>query len=100
MRAILENFVPTYGLFRALRSDRGTNFTSSVFKGVMKGLGVDTVIVPTRNPNSNPVERQNQSLYAALKVVVVVSHLEVRCCHFICQGILRTFWAASRGQSG
>ena len=68
VKAILENFVPTYGLFRALRSDRGTNFTSSVFKGVMKGLGVDTVLIPPRNPNSNPVERQNQSLYAALKV--------------------------------
>jgi len=68
VKAILENFVPTYGLFRALRSDRGTNFTSSVFKGVMKGLGVDTVLVPPRNTNSNPVERQNQSIYAALKV--------------------------------
>ena len=29
---------------------------------------MDTVLVPPRNPNSNPVERQNQSIYAALKV--------------------------------
>ena len=34
----------------------------------MKGLGVDTVLVPFKNPNLNPVERQNQSLYAALRV--------------------------------
>ena len=34
----------------------------------MKGLGVDTVLVPFKNPNLNLVERQNQSLYAALRV--------------------------------
>lgn len=68
VRAIVDVFIPLHGMFRGLRSDRGTNFTSQVFRGVMKELGIRADVVPPRNPNSNPVERQNQSIYSALRV--------------------------------
>ena len=68
VRAILDHFIPVHGLFKKLRSDRGTNFTSKVFRGVMDELNIKTDVVPPRNPNSNPVERYNQSIYSALRV--------------------------------
>ena len=68
IKAIVNKFIPLHGLFRGLRSDRGTNFTAKVFKGVMNELNVNAEVVPPRNPNSNPVERQNQSIYSALRV--------------------------------
>ena len=67
VKVILEQVVPTYGLFRSLRSDRGTNFTGEVFKKVMDELGIETKLIPPRNPNSNPCERHNQSIYAGLR---------------------------------
>ena len=33
----------------------------------MEELGVDTKLIPPRNPNSNPCERYNQSIYAGLR---------------------------------
>ncbi len=67
IKCLLEEFIPTYGLFSAVRSDRGTNFTSQVFKGVMQHMGVKTILIPARNPNSNPVERYNQGIYNAIR---------------------------------
>lgn len=67
IKCILQNFVPVYGLFRAVKSDRGTNFSSKVFTGVLQELGIKAKVTPPRNPNSNPVERQNQSIYALLR---------------------------------
>ena len=67
IKCLLEEFIPTYGLFSALRSDRGTNFTSKIFRGIMEKMGVKTVLIPARNPNSNPVERYNQGIYNALR---------------------------------
>ena len=67
VKALLDDFIPTYGLFAAVRSDRGTNFSSKIFQGIMTELGIKAVLIPARNPNSNPVERQNQSIYNGLK---------------------------------
>jgi len=67
VKVILEQIIPTYGLFRSLRSDRGTNFTGEIFRRVMEELGVETKLIPPRNPNSNPCERHNQSIYAGLR---------------------------------
>ena len=68
VNVILNHVIPTYGLFRSLRSDRGTNFTGEVFKRVMEELGIETKLIPPRNANSNPCERHNQSIYAGLRV--------------------------------
>ena len=67
VKCLLEEFIPTYGLFSALRSDRGTNFTSQVFKSIMQSMGVKTILIPARNPNSNPVERYNKGIYNAIR---------------------------------
>ena len=67
VKCLLEEFIPTYGLLSALRSDRGTNFTSQVFRSVMQSMGVKTILIPARNPNSNPVERYNQGIYNAIR---------------------------------
>ncbi len=64
---ICNEFFTTFGLFRKVRSDRGSNFTSKVFQGVIDRLGIKAVVTPARNPNSNPIERQNQSIYSALR---------------------------------
>ena len=66
--AIVDMFVPVHGLFKNIRIVRGTTFTAMVFQGVMEELGVTATLIPPQNPNSNPVERQNQSVYAALRV--------------------------------
>ncbi len=68
IQAIVNKFIPLHRCFRSLRSDRGTNFTSKVFKGVLRELKVNADLVLPRNPDSNPIEHQNQSIYSALRV--------------------------------
>ncbi len=64
---IMENIVPSHGLFKEIRSDRGAAFTSNLYKETMDALGVNIVMIPPRNPQSNPSERYNQGLYNYIK---------------------------------
>ena len=67
IQCIMENIVPTHGLFKEIRSDRGAAFTSNLYKETMDALGVNIVMIPPRNPQSNPSERYNQGLYNYIK---------------------------------
>ncbi len=65
IRAIVDLFIPIHGLFKNLRSDRGTTFTAAVFKGVMEELGVTATLIP-------PVTQIQTSSNAKIRVFILL----------------------------
>lgn len=66
-RALLESWCFVYGCPLNIKSDNGTNFTSSVFANVLKSLNIKQSFSPVYNPKSNRVERAHQTLMRYLR---------------------------------
>ena len=63
IEALLNQWICVFGVPVSMNSDRGTHFTSEVFKGICKVLGVDHRYGAPKHPQSQGmVERQNQLL--------------------------------------
>ena len=69
VKCIIDNFLPSHGLFRDLKSDRGSAFTSKLFNELMLELGINHFMIPVRNPNSNISERYNRYVYDYIKTI-------------------------------
>ncbi|MCP4054133.1 MAG: transposase family protein [Mesoflavibacter sp.] len=69
VKCIIDNFLPSHGLFRDLKSDRGSAFTSKLFNELMLELGINHFMIPVRNPNSNISERYNRFIYDYIKTI-------------------------------
>lgn len=64
---LLIKFFTQHGLPRSVQSDRGTNFTSKVFKQVMSSLGITQYLASAYHPESQgALERFHQTLKSTL----------------------------------
>ena len=62
INAIIENWIYVFGCMETLHTDRGTNFTSNLFKEVMHQLGITKTVTPAYTPESDRVERSHRVL--------------------------------------
>jgi hypothetical protein len=61
-RALVENWVYTFGCPEVLHSDRGSAYTSKLFKEVMAALNILKTVTPAYSPEGDRVERSHQVL--------------------------------------
>jgi transposase InsO family protein len=75
--AIVRYIICRYGMFDVLLSDRGSSFTSEVFKHIMQLFGVKLIKTTAYHPKSNgAVERFNKTLKKMLKLWVNMQHTD------------------------
>lgn len=64
----LLDFFTRFGLPKQIQSDRGTNFTSNLFKQLLQDLGVEQLLSSAYHPQSQgALERAHQTIKAALR---------------------------------
>ena len=60
--AVIEQWVSHYGIPDSIHTDQGAQFTSELYREVMRLLNVETTVTPPYNPRSNKVERLHRIL--------------------------------------
>ncbi|KAL0810525.1 hypothetical protein ABMA28_010646 [Loxostege sticticalis] len=66
---VLNHYFSLFGIPNRLISDRGTSFTSKIFKDFVNGLGIKHVLNAVATPRANgQVERYNRTILASLAV--------------------------------
>ena len=80
VRAFISSWISRFGVPATLTSDRGAQFTSSVWAGVCRILGISTSQTTSFHPQSNGmIERFHRSLKSSLRARAAdsdwVSHL-------------------------
>ncbi len=61
-KTIFEGWITRYGIPEQIHSDQGAQFTSEVYRELMRLLGIQVTNTPPYNPRSNKVERMHRSL--------------------------------------
>jgi hypothetical protein len=61
-QVIIENWVYTFGCPETLHSNRGAEYTSSLFRSLMAGLNINKTIAPTYIPEGDRIEKSYQLL--------------------------------------
>ena len=61
-QAVVDHWVMRFGVPEQVHSDRGTSFTSSLFKEVMNMLGINKTVTPPYCPRGDRVERAHRVL--------------------------------------
>ena len=70
VKKLLHEIIPRFGLPMSLQSDNGTSFTSKVTRGVSRALGITYYLHCAWRPQSSgKVERANQFLKSAIKII-------------------------------
>ena len=64
---IYANWIAKFGCPDSIRTDAGTEFTSSLLTNMMKKMGVHVKIMHPYNHQSNPVERFHRTLWNLLR---------------------------------
>ena len=67
VEAIIHHWVYVFGCMETLHTDRGTNFTSSLFNEVIKKLGIVKTVTPPYSPEGDRVERAHRVLGDVLR---------------------------------
>ncbi len=63
VQCLMEQWICIFGVPSTINSDRGTHFTSEVFEGICKAVGINHKLGAPKHPESQGlVERQNQLL--------------------------------------
>ena len=74
---LLYEIIPRFGLLRSLESDNGTLFTSQVTQGASKALDITYYVHSAWRPQSSgKIERANQFLKSAIKIINQETSLE------------------------
>ena len=60
--AIIHHWIYVFGCMEVLHTDRGTAYTSNLFKEVMRALGVLKTVTPPYSPEGDRVERAHRVL--------------------------------------
>jgi transposase InsO family protein len=68
--ALLDGVISVYGSPVKIISDRGTAFTSGLFRALVQLLNVTALRTTAYHPQANPVERYHQPLMKALRAGV------------------------------
>ena len=61
-----KDFFCRLGKCKRIQSDRGTQFTGTLFNEMAEALKIQNTCTPAYNPKSNPVERAHRDIKAAL----------------------------------
>ena len=64
---LVENWIFKFGIPEQIHSDRGTSFTSALFKEVMTTLGIKKTVTPPYCPRGDRVERAHKVLGEILR---------------------------------
>ncbi len=60
--AFINNWIYVFGCMETLHTDRGSSYTSNLFKEVMKALGIVKTVTPAYAPEGDRVERAHRVL--------------------------------------
>ena len=66
-QALLDHWVAQHGVPLAIHSDRGSAYTSSLWKTLMSLLGIHHTVTPPYTPEANRVERVHRTLGSLLR---------------------------------
>ena len=64
---IYAGWIAKFGCPESIRTDAGTEFTSSLLTNMMKKMGVHVKVMHPYNHQSNPVERFHRTLWNLLR---------------------------------
>lgn len=64
---LLEDVIAHHGIPRAIISDRGTSFLSSIIKKLMEKMNIKKHTTSAYHPQANPVERANATIKSFLR---------------------------------
>jgi hypothetical protein len=64
---VVEHWIARYGIPEQIHSDRGVQFTSELYREVMRLFGIRATTTPPYNPRSNKVERLHRVLGEVLR---------------------------------
>jgi len=67
IKRLVNEYIPTIGLFKKILTDNGTQFTSTKWEKVMQGLKITNLHTTIYHPESNPVERANREIGRLLR---------------------------------
>ena len=62
VEAFINNWIYVFGCMETLHTDRGSSYTSNLFKEVMKALGIVKTVTPAYSPEGDRVERAHRVL--------------------------------------
>ena len=71
IKALSTHILPRYGVGFRLVTDRGSQFTSSLFSEACKSLGLLASTTQAYEPHSNPVERMHRTLETAIRCLML-----------------------------
>ena len=71
IKVLVNDVFRRFGVPAQLHSDRGSQFTSTVFKELAESLDIKHTMTPAYNPRSNPVERVHQDLGNILRAMAL-----------------------------
>ncbi|KAF0702816.1 Uncharacterized protein FWK35_00036148 [Aphis craccivora] len=74
VRRIVNDYIPTMGLFQKILTDNGTQFTSKKWIRKMEELKVKSIHTTIYHPESNPVERANREIGRLLRTYCHKQH--------------------------
>ena len=69
-KALLKNYIGTFGPPLSILTDNGKEFTSALMKEVLTILDIPHLFAPPYSPRFNRVERHHQVLTSVLKALV------------------------------
>lgn len=81
VKILLEQIIPRFGVIRAIDSDQGSHFTSSIIKGVTQAVGISWEYhTPWHPQSSGRVERMNQTIKQQLTKLMIETQMSwVKC---------------------
>lgn len=74
VRRIVNDYIPTMGLFQKILTDNGTQFTSKKWIRKMEELKIKSIHTTAYHPESNPVERANREIGRLLRTYCHKQH--------------------------
>jgi len=74
VKRLVNDYIPTIGLFKKILTDNGTQFTSDKWNKIMQGLKITNLHTTIYHPESNPVERANREIGRLLRTYCHKQH--------------------------
>ncbi|CAB0039250.1 unnamed protein product [Trichogramma brassicae] len=71
---IIDDYVKRFGPIKRIQSDRGSQFTSKMWRKAMHNQGIEVIFSSIRHPQSNLVERYNKEIGRFLRTLAGQEH--------------------------
>ena len=70
---LLTDYIPKIGKPKRIMTDHGTQFTSALWRGKLKGEGIEHTLTSIRHLQANMVERVNREISKFLRILLMES---------------------------